>query len=249
MCEFIALFQYRKFIIGFPVQFCKVETIKTLNRSMLRSKILLADQHQVFIKGLISVLLEDQDLSFEIDETNEASVKADTRKKKYDAIILDLFFPEKCGFDLIKDIKKYDSTPILAMSFYSNETFALRSYKAGAQGFFNKTQPLEKILEAIKEVLKGNKFFSSHIINKVKNTITPTKLDRSLDTLTNRELQILCLLALGFQTTEIAKKLFVSLATISTHKRNILKKTKFNLESELLQYALQQGLGSKIIDS
>ena len=216
---------------------------------MFPKRILLADQHQVFKKGLISVLLEDRGLSFEIDETSEINVKADVKKKKYDAIILDLFFPVKCGFDLVKDIKKYYSIPILTMSVYANETFGLRAYKAGAQGFFNKTQPMEEILEALKEILKGNKYFSSHIINKVKNTMTPTKLDRSLDILTNRELQILCLFALGLQTTEIAKKLFVSLATISTHKRNILKKTKFNLESELLQYALQQGLGSKIIDS
>lgn len=215
---------------------------------MFPKRILLADQHQVFKKGLISVLLENHESSFEIDETNAVNVKTDIKKKKYDAIILDLFFPEKCGFDLVKDIKKYHSSPILTMSVYSNETFGFRAYKAGAQGFFNKMQPVEEILEALKEVLKGNKYFSSHIINKIKNKMLPTGRDQSLDILTNRELQILCLFALGFQTAEIAKKLFVSLATISTHKRNILQKTKLTHESELLQYALKHGLALKIVD-
>jgi DNA-binding NarL/FixJ family response regulator len=76
---------------------------------MFPKKILLVDRHQVFKKGLISVLLEDQKLSFEIDETSEIDAKVDIRGKRYDAIILDLFFPEKIGFDLIKDIKKYYS--------------------------------------------------------------------------------------------------------------------------------------------
>ncbi len=215
---------------------------------MPSTKILLADQHQVFSKGLISALLEDQKLPFEIDETNEIDIKTDIRKKRYDAIIVDLFFPEKCGFELVKDIKKHYSLPILTMSVYLNETFGLRAYKAGAQGFFNKTQSMEEILKALQEVLKGNKYFSSDIINKAKNTIRFPGSDPSLDILTNRELQILCLFALGFQTTEIAKKLFVRLATISTHKRNILKKTKINRESELLQYALKHGLGLNIAD-
>jgi two-component system response regulator NreC len=211
-------------------------------------KILLVDQHQVFRKGLISVLLEDQKLSFEIDETSEIDAKVDIRGQSYDAIILDLFFPEKIGFDLVKDIKKYYSLPILTMSLYSNETFGVRAYKAGAQGFFNKTQPMEEILEALHEILKGNEHFSSRITNKIKGTTRLAKLEASLDTLTNRELQILCLFALGLQTTEIAKKLFVSLATISTHKRNILKKTQITHDSELLRFALKHGLGLKIVD-
>jgi DNA-binding NarL/FixJ family response regulator len=209
---------------------------------MLPKKILLVDRHQVFKKGLISVLLEDQKLSFEID------AKVDIREKRYDAIILDLFFPEKIGFDLIKDIKKYYSLPILTMSVYSSETFGIRAYKAGAQGFFNKTQPIEEILEALHEILKGNEYFGSRITNKIKGTIRPAGLEVSLEILTNRELQILSLLSLGFQTSEIAKKLFVSLATISTHKRNILRKTKIHSESELLQYALKHGLGLNLAD-
>ena len=202
---------------------------------MFPKRILLVDPHQVFRKGLISVLLEDQKLSFEIDETSEIDVKSDVRGKKYDAIIIDLFFPDKCGFDLVKDVKKYYSLPILTMSVYSNETFGIRAYKAGAQGFFNKTQPMEEILEALHEILKGNEYFSSRIINKIKKTTSPAGHKVSLDILTNRELQILCLFALGFQTAEIAKKLFVSLATISTHKRNILKKIKMNSINNFMQ--------------
>lgn len=211
-------------------------------------KILLANQHQVFSKGFISVLSEDKELSFEIDETSESKVKADIRVKNYDAIVLDLFFPERCGFDLIKDIRKYYSLPILAMSVYPDDTFGLRAYKAGAQGFFSKTQSMAEIREALIKVLKGEKYFNSNIVNRVKNKVRSAKNERSLDILTNRELQLLCLFALGFQTNEIAKKLLLSLATVSTHKRNILNKTNLSQESELLKYALKHGLGLKIAD-
>jgi two-component system, NarL family, invasion response regulator UvrY len=215
---------------------------------MLAQRILLADPHPVFKKGLISVLLEDQKLSFEIDETDEICLKTNFKEKKYDAIIMDLFFPEKSSFDIIRDIKKHCRIPILTMSLYSNETFGLRAFKAGAHGFFNKTQPIGKILDAIEQALNGNKYFGSHIIDKIKNTIQPIDSGLTLDILTNRELQILCLFASSFQTSEIAKKLCISMATVSTHKRNILKKTKLNQESELLQFALTNGLGLKIVD-
>ncbi len=215
---------------------------------MPSKKILLADPHQVFRKGLISVLLENQELSFEIDETHSIDLKTNIKGEKYDAIVMDLFFPEKCGFDIIRDVKKYFSFPILTMSAYSNETFGIRAYKAGAQGYFNKTQSIEEVLEALKEILKGNQYFSADIINKIKHTTQPIEYDQSLSILTNRELQILCLFASGFQTTEIAKKLFVSMATVSTHKKNISKKIKLNHESELLQFSLSHGLGLKRID-
>ncbi|GEM_PF-2306377 len=215
---------------------------------MLTQRILLADPHQVFKKGLISVLSEDQKFSFKIDETDEICLKTNFKNEKYDAIIMDLFFPEKPSFDIIRDIKKHYKIPILTMSLYSNETFVLRAFNAGAQGFFNKTQPIEKILETIGQSLNGNKHFGSHTINKIKNTKQPIKPELTLEILTNRELQILCLFASGFQTAETAKKLCISMATVSTHKRNILKKTKLNQESELLQYALKHGLGLKTVN-
>lgn len=206
-------------------------------------RILIVDDHAIVRAGIRSIL-ESMDKIKEVDEVKDASeALSKIRSNSYDFILLDLSLPGLGGLDIIKDIKQEQpKTPILVLSMYPEEQFAIRALKSGASGYLNKQAAAEKLPEAIKTVMSGEYFVSPLIANELVRTLQGDSEKQPHELLTDREFEVMLLLASGLETNEIAKKLYLSDKTISAHRIRILKKMGMKNSVELAIYAVKNKL-------
>lgn len=206
----------------------------------LSNKILIVDHHPIFRKGLKAILEERNDFFGRVIEDNESNLALLMQSNKFDAVIFDISHMEINGFELIRKFKKsFPGLPVLAVSIHSEEEYGARAFRAGASGFIHKFKPANEFLDGLMEVLHGRKFFSSAVLNQVMDQEDIPDKYPSRKSLTNREFQIFCLLASGSKTSEIARKLSISLTTVSTHKAHIFEKLNLKNGAELVRYALR----------
>ena len=206
-------------------------------------RIIIADDHPIIRKGLKEIIADIPGV-IAIDEAeNGNELIRKMENCKYDLIILDISMPDLSGIDAIKHINKIDkSVRILIFSIYSEDHYAVRFLKAGAHGYLQKICESSEIIEAVKSVTGGKKYFSNEvyekfIMNKENNFIfTPHEL------LSNREYDIMLLLASGKKSSEIASELDVSEKTVSTHKKRILDKMSMKKNAELVKYVVENRL-------
>ena len=206
-------------------------------------KILIADDHAIFRRGLKDVLTgELSGVNFD-EASNGVEMLNLAINNKYDLIISDINMPEKSGLDSIKEIVHANiNTPILVLSIHNAIEYAVRVYRAGAFGFLNKDTEISQIVEAIKEITLGKKFFSDEVLTiikaaKQKNTDKPLH-----QKLSDREFEIFKYLISGLSPLEIANKLELGKTTISTFKKRIFDKMELYSVSELTKYAVEKGL-------
>jgi DNA-binding NarL/FixJ family response regulator len=218
---------------------------------MLKIKIALVDDHQIVRDGIKSLLTGLADIEV-IDEASDAhSILEKLKTIKPDIIIVDISLPEISGIELTKIItSQYPSIRILVLSMYTNQEFIFNAIKAGAKGYLPKNITRDELLEAIREIYKGNEYFSkdvSSIILKsyLKQVKDPDRFDTiQEEKLTNRELEILRFVAEGYSNQLIADKLFISVRTVESHKNHIMQKLELTTTVDLVKYALK----NKIID-
>lgn len=218
---------------------------------MSKIQVALVDDHQIVRDGIKSLLTGLLDIEV-IDEASDAHGILDKLKTiKPDIIIVDISLPEISGIELTKIItSQYPSIRILVLSMYTNQEFIFNAIKAGAKGYLPKNITRDELLEAIREIHKGNEYFSkdvSSIILKsyLKQVKDPDRFDSiQEEKLTNRELEILRFVAEGYSNQLIADKLFISVRTVESHKNHIMQKLELTTTVDLVKYALK----NKIID-
>ncbi len=209
------------------------------------NKIILADDHSFIRVGLIQIL-KDEYPSVEITEVGDGeSLINEVSKNDFDLVISDLDMPGRSGLEALIQIKLIKpELPVLILSIYSEDLYAVRVLKAGASGYLNKNAAPYELITAIQRIGLGRKYITPELAEKLLVQMDTEKQPHEL--LSNREFEIFKLLAAGKTITQIAEMLSLALTTVSTHRSRILEKLSLSNNSELTRYALAHHIISDI---
>lgn len=207
-------------------------------------RIIIADDHAVVRTGLQLMLDETSDLLL----CGEASTGQELLDKLsievFDMVVLDISMPGKDAMDVLKEIKdRWPQTAVAIFSMNPDEAHAVRMFRNGASAYINKQTQPKQIIEALRVVASGRKYFFPHQAELFSEMFTSSTSGNEdiHEALTDREFQVFLLLAHGKRKTEISNKLTISKNTVSNHRNNILRKMGFNTNAELTRYAIQKG--------
>ena len=207
-------------------------------------QVIIADDHDIVRSGLELILSQEDDLEL----TGRASSFEDlvdlvSRQEGSDILILDLNLGDRNGLEAIREIRSLCPTlQILVLSMYPEELYALQAIKAGASGYLNKRAISGELINAIHAVLSGKKYISDTVRDEIPYG---TKLDEGVAphlTLSQREIEVLALLAAGKSVGEIGETLSISPKTVSTYRARMLEKLQLENTAQLIQYALQNNI-------
>ena len=207
-------------------------------------RILIADDHSIIRKGLRHILLEEYPSAL-IDESRDAEeLIKKTLTGDWDLVICDLSMPGRSGLDVAQHMRQhFTDTPVLILSMYPEEQYAIRALKAGASGYLSKDSIPEELVKAVRTVLMGRKYISSSIADKLASDIgRDSGSQPSHELLSHREFEIFQLLSLGLPVSAIAEKLSISITTVSTHRAKIMAKMNVKSNADLTRYALENKL-------
>lgn len=204
----------------------------------------IADDHDILRAGLKHILAESGDIAVVGEAANGPDAVARLRAGGCDALVLDLSMPGRSGIELIRQIKsEFPRLPILILSMHREDLYAVRALKAGASGYLCKDNAETQLAEAIRKVAAGGLFLPPGAAERLAREMLSGRAEGAPhQRLTNREYEILLLLAHGHGVTEIGRRLSLSVKTVSTHKASILSKMGLNNTADLVRYALQHRL-------
>jgi DNA-binding NarL/FixJ family response regulator len=207
--------------------------------------VLIADDHAIVRQGLKQILSETEDLvvAGEADDGAEALQLA--RQQEWNVFLLDVSMPNRNGIDTLKQLKKeFPRLPVLILSMHPEEQYAVRALKAGASGYLTKQSAPEQLVTAIRQVAGGRKYVSPTVAMQLADAIAnDTDSEQPPhELLSDREYEVLKLIAAGKTLTQIAEELNLAVATISTFRARILTKLGLSSTAELIRYGLEHGL-------
>ena len=216
------------------------------DRNPAKIKVFLVDDHPIVREGVRSYLSNQGSIAVvgEAADGKEAMRKA--RRLSPDVIVLDVSLPSLDGGELAKRLRQaVPKAKLLAFSIHATEEYVLRMARCGVHGYVMKDQPTGQLLDAIKHVFKGGLYFPSDMTDAILAPgTTPTAAKRIAAALTDRERQVLSLLAEGLANKEVARKLGISVRTAETHREHLSHKLKIGTIAGLTKYAIQHGLTS-----
>lgn len=206
-------------------------------------KILIVDDHAIVRSGLVAVL-QAQFRGAEIAEVdNAADFLNIIRKSSWDIVLLDISMPGRSGLDALKDLRDEGyKTPVLILSMQPEEQYSIRALKSGASGFINKMAPMTELVTAINMVVSGKKYISAKTAEVLADSMADLS-DKPLHyRLSDREMQVMLLIASGKVNAEISKEISLSVNTISTYRSRILEKLLLKNNAEITRYAMDHHL-------
>jgi two-component system, NarL family, invasion response regulator UvrY len=206
-------------------------------------RILLVDDHPSFRRGVKEILTEGLE-SVKIGEAGDAQQMLElVRDRKWDLVIMDITLPGRSGLDAVKELKDTSpSLPILVLTMHPEDQYAIRMFKAGVDGYVNKASAPAELVRAIKKVLTGGQYVSTELAEKLALTLKTGTEHSPHERLSDREYQVLCMLASGQTVSDIAKTVNLSVTTVSTYRARILEKMSMKNNAELTRYAVDAGL-------
>lgn len=205
-------------------------------------KILLADDHAVVRHGLKQILADAFKRATFAEARNAQEALDRVWESDWDVVILDITMPGRSGLEVLREIKKSKPrTPVLVLSMHPESQFAVRVLKRGASGYMTKESAPDELVGAIKKVLAGGRYVSASLAEKLA-TYLASDQKAPQEKLSDREFQVLRLIASGRIVSEIAKELSLSVKTISTYRSRILEKMGMKNNAELMHYAMQHQL-------
>ena len=205
--------------------------------------VLIADDHAIVRQGLKQILSETEDLlvTGEADDGAEALNLA--RQQPWDVFLLDVSMPNRNGIDTLKQLKKeFPRLPVLILSMHPEEQYAVRALKAGASGYLTKQSAPELLVTAIRQVASGKKYLSPAVAQQLAEAISDNSDKSPHERITDREYQVLVMIAAGKTLTQIAEGLNLGVATVSTYRARLLEKMGLKSTAELIRYGLEHGL-------
>ncbi len=206
-------------------------------------KVLVADDHAVVREGIKRIIAETADMVVAGEATNGWEVLDKARGGDYDVVVLDISMPGKNGMEILKELKRErPGVPVLILSMHPEEQYALRALRAGASGFVAKESAPDELIAALEKVLRGSKYITSALAERLVLDIGVGSEESLHEKLSDRELQVLCLLAEGKTINQIGQELCLSAKTISTYRSRILQKTAMKTNAQLIRYAIKHGL-------
>ncbi|MBK7375451.1 MAG: response regulator transcription factor [Chitinophagaceae bacterium] len=206
-------------------------------------RILIADDHTVVRKGLKQILLEEFTNAV-IDEVPDAEeLIKKVMAEKWDVVVSDLSMPGRSGLDALQQIKiSFPELPVLILSIHPEEQYALRALKSGAAGYLSKDTAPDELVKAVKKVLLGKKYISQSIAEKLADSFSSPAIKHPHETLSDREFDVMKLLANGKSVSDIAEMLSLSVTTVSTYRARVMAKMNLKSNSDLTKYAIEHKL-------
>jgi len=206
-------------------------------------RILIADDHSIVREGLKQIIGETSDMVIAGEASNGHEVLNMVFKNDYDVVVLDITMPGINGLDVLKQIKaQKPKLPILVLTMHPEDQYAVRVLRAGASGYLTKESASDELITAIRKISVGRKYVSSSLAEKLAFGLEFDADKPPHETLSDREYQVLCMIASGKAVKEIGDELFLSVKTISTYRTRILEKMNMKNNAELTHYAIKQGL-------
>jgi DNA-binding NarL/FixJ family response regulator len=206
-------------------------------------RVLVADDHAVVRQGLKQILGDAPGLMVAGEAVNGQEVLDKVRSEPWDVVVLDISMPDRSGLDVLKEIKsERPKLPVLILSMYSEDQYAIRVLKAGAAGYLSKDGAADELVKAIHQVVGGGRYVSPLLAERLAFRIGADSSGLPHETLSDREYQVLRRIAAGKSVTEIAAELSLSVKTISTYRGRILVKMNLRTSAELMHYAMQHDL-------
>jgi two-component system invasion response regulator UvrY len=208
------------------------------------TRFLIADDHEVVLRGLRDILTTRLGCDLEVSEARSATEAINLLiQSDWDVIILDINMPGRSGLEVLEEAKRFrPRTPVLILTTYPEEQFALRSFKMGASGYLTKQSVSDELIAAVRRILAGGKYVTASLAERLASSLGSVGEYAPHEALTQRELQVLHLVAIGKSTREIADELTLSQKTVATYRARISEKTGLKTNVEIARYALKQGL-------
>lgn len=206
-------------------------------------QILIVDDHAVVRMGLTKIIEFNKELIVSAQSGSAEEALNILMSNKFDVIILDISLPGRSGLDILKDILAMQpKVKIIILSMYKEKQFAIRAFKAGASGYLTKEMAPEEIVNAILKVSSGSKYISSEFASLLLDEMIEPSDAMPHEQLSNRELEVMRLIAAGKSLNEIAADLSLSDRTVSTYRARILAKMKFRNNADIIKYTIQNKL-------
>ena len=206
-------------------------------------RIIIADDHPIVRAGMKQIISEAADLMVADEADDGRKLLAKIRAESFDLVILDITMPHKDGMDVLKQLQvEKPKLPVIVLSIHPEDQYALRVLKAGASGYVTKSSAPDELINAIHKVCRGGKYISPAIAERLAFQLGSDFGKLPHEALSDREYQVLCLLASGKTVSEIAAELALSVKTVSTYRTRILEKMNLKNNAELIHYAFQNKL-------
>ncbi len=214
---------------------------------MKKVKLLVADDHKIFRQGIKKLLEEESDMQVVGEAADGREAVKKSTELKPDVILMDIAMANLNGLEATKQIKKVlPSIKVIMLTMHKNEEYILQSFQAGASGFILKEGAVEELVSAIRSIHQDKSFLSPTIsktlIDAYLRKMETGKTETPFDLLTDREREVLQLIAEGYTNREVAKALFISVKTVEAHRAHIMQKLNIHDIAKLVKYAIQKGL-------
>ena len=206
-------------------------------------RILIADDHEIIRRGLRQILT-DEFPKIQVGDASDArgAVEA-VRKQAWDAVLLDINMPGRSGLDVLEELKRLrPAMPVVVLTAFPEEDYAVRAFKLGASGYVSKESASDELLAALRKALAGGRYVTASLAEKLAASVAGDAPLDPHETLSNRELQVLRLIAQGRTIKEVAAELALSEKTIGTYRTRLSEKMGLSTNVELARYALQHKL-------
>jgi two-component system invasion response regulator UvrY len=206
-------------------------------------RILVADDHPVVRQGIMRIIEETQDMKVtgEAQNGNEAVKKL--KEGEYDLVLLDISMQGSDGLDVIREIKKLrPNIPVLILTIHPEKYYGLRMLQAGASGYLTKQNAPFELIEAIRKVSQGGMYISNTLAQLLVSSKKSGDSKPALEKLSDREYQVMYMIASGKNIKTIGEELCISVKTIHVHRRHILEKLNMSSNAEIIHYAIQNGM-------
>jgi DNA-binding NarL/FixJ family response regulator len=206
-------------------------------------RILIADDHPILRRGLKDILVRELEGATCGEAGNGQQVLSEVQRQDWDLVILDLTMPGRNGLDVLRDLRRLrPKLPVLVLSMHPEDQLGKRALKGGASGYMNKESAPEELIKAVRNVLEGGVYVSPALAERLALDLRENAGRPLHETLSEREFEVLRMLASGKTVTEIAEELHLSVPTVSTHRAHILAKMNMTTTAALITYAVRNRL-------
>jgi len=204
---------------------------------------LVADDHAIVRRGLVDLFGGSGDIVVGGEATNARELLELVEKAPWDVVVLDINLPDRSGLDLLADMKRLrPELPVLILTMYAEEQFAVRAMRAGAAGYVTKESAPEELIQAVRKVVNRGRYVSPELAERLAHWVDGGSEKPPHETLSTREFQIFIMLASGRTVSQAAEELCISVKTVSTYRARVLEKMNLKTNADLTLYAVRNRL-------